>query len=1081
MTLLQRMILAGLALLAPAAFAQSIQGSLPDGTVNQPYNGSLTCTQFSTPSWSISAGALPPGLGLTYNSCSASITGTPSKPGAFSFTVTVIDLELMTSASRNFTVNIIGPLVITTPVILPAGVVNQNYNLQMAAAGGAGGYVWSVPSSAAGPNVLPKGMALSVPGVLSGIPTAEGNYGFDISVTDAANATTSAFFQLVVTPPMLITTASPLPTATVNTAYSQQINATGGTSPYTFSITTPTSAPPGMVISTGGVLGGVPKSTGSFTFTIQAADKNGYTTTKQFQISVAPLGPLLQTSLRSIAFSAINGGDTPPQQTLAITAPSGVPIGFLISVDSGGAGTAPPSWLTATPQGGPAPAAVTVAVNQGNLQPGKYSATIHVSVPNNNSQSPIDVPVTLSVASGTQQMTALPASLRFAARAVTPSAQDALVVIDNIGGGGAFPYSTSVVGKSSWISAVTPASGRISANAPATVRVFVNSAGLKTGFYHDTVRVTSTSGSVDVPVEFFVSDQGPVLGLSSNGLRFQARQGAGTSQAQSVTVLDLGDPTTTSAWDATLVSGSDWLSIATPNGTASQLRPGTLTLVPTANAATLSAGGHYALISVSDPGAINSPQYLIAVLDVAPATSLPLPDPSPGGLLFTTAASSPQNVTVFTSSVDPVAFHATAHTNDGNAWLAVTPASGNASTAAPGKLSVSVTPGSLPVGIYYGKVHVSMNGAMRSVNVTLIITTAGAAGTGFVARAAATCTASKLAVTETGMADNFAVPAGWPATLIVQVNDDCGNSIANASAVATFSNGDPPISLRGDLTSNVYSATWQPGVAQPEMTVTVRASSASLAAAVQQYSGSVNQNNSSPPSLVNNGALHIFFNVPTATALGAGLAPGNVAQVYGTGLASAAGQTVVPLPQQFNGTFMLIGSTQAPLFYVSDSLLNVMVPFELTPNRQYSLIVSANGALTMPETIDVTSLQPGVAQFPDGTVIAQISGTTRLITSTNPAKPGDNLTIYLAGMGPTTPPVASGDPTPLQLVPVNNQPTVTLDGQPVTYAYAGLTPTGIGLYQINLTVPANAKPGNLDLVVSQNGVAANTTKLPVSN
>jgi uncharacterized protein (TIGR03437 family) len=217
-----------------------------------------------------------------------------------------------------------------------------------------------------------------------------------------------------------------------------------------------------------------------------------------------------------------------------------------------------------------------------------------------------------------------------------------------------------------------------------------------------------------------------------------------------------------------------------------------------------------------------------------------------------------------------------------------------------------------------------------------------------------------------------------------------------------------------------------------------------------------------------------------ATALGAGLAPGNVAQVYGTGMAPSPSQTIVPLPSEFSGTFMLIGGMEAPLFYVSDSLINVLVPFELTPNRQYAAIVSANGALTLPENIDITVLQPGVAQFPDGTVIAQISGTTTLISASNPATPGQNLTIYLAGMGPTNPPVPSGQPTPLQLVPVTNQPTVTLDGQPVSYAYAGLTPTGIGLYQINMTVPANARTGVLDLVVTQNGVAANTTKLPVA-
>jgi uncharacterized protein (TIGR03437 family) len=264
------------------------------------------------------------------------------------------------------------------------------------------------------------------------------------------------------------------------------------------------------------------------------------------------------------------------------------------------------------------------------------------------------------------------------------------------------------------------------------------------------------------------------------------------------------------------------------------------------------------------------------------------------------------------------------------------------------------------------------------------------------------------------------------------------------------------------------------------MTITIRATASALQPAVQQFTGGVNANTLAPPSLVPDGALHIFFNTAMAAALGGALAPGNVAQVYGSGLSPTATKTVVPLPPEFNGTFMLIGPAQAPLFYVSDNLLDVQVPSELAPNRQYQLIVSANGALSLPETIDLVPLQPGVAQFPDGTAIAQRPGDLSLVSASSPAKPGELLTIYLAGMGATNPPVASGQPTPLRLVLTTVQPLVTLDGQTVDYSYAGLTPTGVGLYQINFTVPENARTGTLDLVVTQNGVPANTTKLTVA-
>ena len=124
---------------------------------------------------------------------------------------------------------------------------------------------------------------------------------------------------------------------------------------------------------------------------------------------------------------------------------------------------------------------------------------------------------------------------------------------------------------------------------------------------------------------------------------------------------------------------------------------------------------------------------------------------------------------------------------------------------------------------------------------------------------------------------------------------------------------------------------------------------------------------------------------------------------------------------QYNGTFMLVGGLQAPLYYVNPGLLNVQIPFELAPNRQYSILVSSNGALTVPQTIDVVGLQPGMAAYADGSVIAQHFPSYSLVNAASPAAPGESLVIYLVGMGPTNPSVASGNPTPLQSVPAMTQ------------------------------------------------------------
>ena len=56
---------------------------------------------------------------------------------------------------------------------------------------------------------------------------------------------------------------------------------------------------------------------------------------------------------------------------------------------------------------------------------------------------------------------------------------------------------------------------------------------------------------------------------------------------------------------------------------------------------------------------------------------------------------------------------------------------------------------------------------------------------------------------------------------------------------------------------------------------------------------------------------------------------------------------------------------------------------------------------------------------------------------------------------------------------------MTVGGQNANIILAGLTPGLVGLYQINLQVPTNIGPGDLDLVIKQGGVFSNATKLPV--
>ncbi len=261
------------------------------------------------------------------------------------------------------------------------------------------------------------------------------------------------------------------------------------------------------------------------------------------------------------------------------------------------------------------------------------------------------------------------------------------------------------------------------------------------------------------------------------------------------------------------------------------------------------------------------------------------------------------------------------------------------------------------------------------------------------------------------------------------------------------------------------------------MAVTIQAQAAQLKPAMAQLIGGINSNSATPPFLAENGTVNVFNRVPAGA-----LAPGMIVEVYGSGLATTSGNPgVLPLPPSFQGTSLIVGPYQAPLYFVSAGQLDVQFAGELTPNQQYPVIAVLNGALSVPVMTDVSLVQLGVAAQPDGHVIAQHGADSSYVDAAHPAKQGEVLVIYLSGMGPTKPSVKSGDAAPSSepLARVTNAATVTVEGQAAQVQYAGLTPGFVGLYQVNFKVPSNAGTGDLTLVVSQNGVSSNATRLPV--
>ncbi len=541
------------------------------------------------------------------------------------------------------------------------------------------------------------------------------------------------------------------------------------------------------------------------------------------------------------------------------------------------------------------------------------------------------VPVTVALAQPSPKLSVAPAMLRLIARASSPGSTQLSFAIDNAGGGGPIAVAFSVAGGSAWIISVSGSAPWIQANAPVIASVNIDTQGLKAGNYEDAILATTRAGNIAVPISLFVTASGPFLSDSADGVRFDTRVGNATSRTQQVTVRNLGDSATSVNWSAKVIRGADLGVLTNPAGVSTPSNPTSFSVRLSSTAAS-SEGGKSALIQVTDANAENSPNLFLVVADVAPATADPVPDPDPAGLLFLVTAgggaSAAQQITVNTTSSAPVAFSFATSTDDGAKWLTATANAGVTSLTSPATISVSAAGSLLGSGISTGQVSIAIGKIVRTVNVTAIAKSAGSiAASG--ARAAAACGPTRVAIVETTLPNSFSIHAGWPQAIAARVVDDCGNALTNASVAASFSNGDLPLALVGDSQTSLYTATWQPGFPTAQMTITIDATSGLLTPAKTQIGGNADPNPSGPPSLAPGGFLNNFN-----PQIGAGLAPGIVAQVYGDNLASSADSpTTTPLPTSYKGVEALIGGINAPIYYVSKNQITIQAPVELARRR----------------------------------------------------------------------------------------------------------------------------------------------------
>jgi hypothetical protein len=173
---------------------------LPAAAVGQPYEAFLLTSNGAVDTFTITKGALPPGLSMpaTYGAAGTIVGGTPTGKGTFTFTVHVTPFGASTpSANGTYSITVGSPpsLAISFPSsCCSAGTVGSSYFQNFFSSGGVGPFTWTVAAGQLPPGVVLTGSHLG------GTPTVAGTFTFTIKVTDSAGDQASKPGSITISP-----------------------------------------------------------------------------------------------------------------------------------------------------------------------------------------------------------------------------------------------------------------------------------------------------------------------------------------------------------------------------------------------------------------------------------------------------------------------------------------------------------------------------------------------------------------------------------------------------------------------------------------------------------------------------------------------------------------------------------------------------------------------------------------------------------------------------------------------------------------------------------------------------------------
>jgi uncharacterized protein (TIGR03437 family) len=504
-----------------------------------------------------------------------------------------------------------------------------------------------------------------------------------------------------------------------------------------------------------------------------------------------------------------------------------------------------------------------------------------------------------------------------------------------------------------------------------------------------------------------------------------------------------------------LASSVSWITTAIGGSRPCFDRPGAcLPISINLQTSALARGIYTGRVTVSDSNALDAPQSITVTVQIG------------GGVpeqanLFVAPNGSSDEVRFITNSQ----LSSSATTQSGGPWLSIgLDGSGSFRFVMPYRISARHLEG-MAEGTYTGSVAVSgspVAGENRTVPISLQVTSRPILG----------AAPAELA---------FRVAQGVsPQQSFVGLSNRGMGALGVSGISASTSSGGGWLGAAVNPAGNLVTVSVDTGSTGPGLyrgTVTVNSNAANGSVAIPVALEVVAQG---PP-------LAAFGGVLNTGSFDNGLAQGGTAAVFGEQLSfqPAAQGAQIPLVRELNGVRVLVNDQAAPLYFTSYNQVNFQIPFE-TPAGEAIIRVERQGQRGNPVAVEIASRAPRIIQAGDSGVIVNPDGSLA-IRGGRAARPGEALTIYCVGFGATGPATATGAGAPAAepLARITPAPRVIL-GSAFSGAialeplYAGLTPSLVGLYQVNVILPSDTPLGDVPLFVEGDGYRSNTVILPVS-